>query len=87
MDSEQPDHSISLDNVRILVVEPKCFERGVWKATQIQINNLTINKDASKYNLPAVWYNTLVALGRRAVGWGWGVETRSQDLQASVADS
>ena len=26
---DNPDHSISLDNVRILEVEPKWFERGV----------------------------------------------------------
>ena len=41
------------------------FERGVREAIQIRINNLTLNKDVGRYNLPAVWNNTLSALGRR----------------------
>ena len=77
----QPDHSISLDNVRIQEVEPKWFDRRVMEAIQIWINNLILNKDSGRYNLPAVWNNTLRALGRREGG------TRSQDHQASVVDS
>ena len=64
---DQSDHSISLDNVRILEVEPKWFERfrGMREAIQIWINNQTLNKDAGRYNLPTVWNNTLRVLGRR----------------------
>ena len=64
---DQPDHSISLDNVRILEVEPKWFERGVREAIQMWINNPMLNKDAGRYNLPDVWNNTLrvLGLGRR----------------------
>ena len=63
---DQPDHSIhvSMDNVKILEVEPKWSERGVREAIQIQINNPTLNKEGGRYNLPAVWNNTLRALGR-----------------------
>ena len=71
-------HSISLDNVRILEVVPKWFERRMREA--IQINNLTLNKDAGRYNLPGVWNNTPRALGRRG-------RTRSQDLQSGIVDS
>ena len=35
------------------------------EAIQIQIDNLTLDKGASMYNLPAVWNNTLRVLGRR----------------------
>ena len=62
---DQPDNSITLDNVRILEVEPKWFERGVRESIQIRINNLTLNKDAGRYNLPLVWNNTMKALRRR----------------------
>ena len=62
---DQLDHSISLDKVRILEVEPKWFERGVREAIQIRINNPTLNKDAGRYNWPLVWNNILRALGRR----------------------
>ena len=52
---DQPDNIISLDNVRILAVEPKWFERGVREAIQICFNNQMLNKDSDGYNhLPAV---------------------------------
>ena len=65
---DHPDHSISLDKVRILEVEPKWFERGVRETIQIRMNNPTLNKDAGRYNLPSVWNNTLKKLGRRGGG-------------------
>ena len=61
---DQLDHSISLENVRILEVWPKWFERGVQEAILIRINNQTLNKNAGRYNLPLVWNNTMGALGR-----------------------
>ena len=62
------DHSISLDNVNILEVEPKWFKRGVREAIQITLNNPTLNKDTGMYNLPPMWNNTLRKLGRRGGG-------------------
>ena len=68
------DHSISLDNVRILEVEPKWFERGVRESIQIRINSPTLNKDVGRYNLPPVWNNTLEEVGKEG-----GI--RSENLQ------
>ena len=65
---DQSDHSISVDNVRILEVESKWFERRVREAIQMWINNPTRNKHAGRYNLPAVWNNILRVLGRMGVG-------------------
>ena len=56
------------DNVKILEVESKWFERGVWEAIQIRINSPTLNKDECRYNLPPVWNNTLKKMGRRGRG-------------------
>ena len=44
---DQPNHSISLDNVRILEVEPKWFETGVREAIKIRIK-YPVLKDASR---------------------------------------
>ena len=62
---DQPDHSISVDNVRILEVELTWFKKAVREAIQIWINNLTLNNDVGRYNLPQVWNNTFMELGRR----------------------
>ena len=59
-----------MDNVKILEVELKWFERGVREAIQIWINNPTLNKDTGRYNLPSVLDNTLKALERRGGGGG-----------------
>ena len=75
INSDHPDHSITLDNVRILEVELKWFERGVRESIEIIINSPTLNKDAGRYNLPLVWNNTLKKLLKEGGG------TRSQDLQ------
>ena len=54
VNADQPDHSITLDKVRIWEVDPKSFDRRVREAIQIRINNPTLNKDACRYNLPPV---------------------------------
>ena len=74
---DQPDHSISLHSVKILSVESKWFERGVMKAIKIRINNPMHNKDAGRYNLLAVWNNTLKVLGK---GGGGGPGPRTFNL-------
>ena len=51
INSDHPDNSISLDNVRILEIEPKSFERGVREAIQIRMKNPTLNKDLALYNI------------------------------------
>ena len=62
---DHPDHSILLDNVKVLEVKPKWFERGFREAIQIRKKNPTLNKDAGRYKLPPVWNNTLRKRGRR----------------------
>ena len=54
-----------MDNVRIWEVEQKWFEREVMEAIQIWMNNLTLNKDTGRYNLPAVLNKTTRVLDRR----------------------
>ena len=45
---DQPHYSISLDNVRILEVELKWFERGVREAIQVRINNPILNSKGTR---------------------------------------
>ena len=73
---DHSDHSIPLDNVKILEVEPKWFERGMRAVIQIRMNNPTLNKDAGRYNLTPVWNNALKKLGRRG---GPGPRTSNQE--------
>ena len=54
VNSDQLNHIISLENVRILQLEWKWFERGVSEAIQIWINNTILNSDTGRYNLPSV---------------------------------
>ena len=62
---DQPDYSISLNNVKILEVELKWFERGVREGIHIWISNPILHTEPGRYNLPAVWNNTPMALRRR----------------------
>ena len=77
---DYPDHRIALDNVRILEVELKWFERGVRESIQIRINSPTLNKDMGRYNLLPVWNNILKKLGRRG---GQGPRTSNQEMLVS----
>ena len=75
---DHPHHSISLDNVKILDVEQKRFERGVREAIPIRMKNTTFNKDAGRYNLPP-WPSMEQHLEEAGKEGG-----RSQDLQPGV---
>ena len=57
--TEQPGHSVQLDKVKILDVEPRWFERGVKEAIHIKVNKPTLNRDGGRYQLPSVWDNLL----------------------------
>ena len=76
---DHPDHSISLDKVKMLEVEPKWFERGVREVIQIRMKNPTLNKDAGRYHLLMVWNSTLKKLGRRGGGGEPGPRTSNQE--------
>lgn len=57
--TEQPGHSVDIENVEILAVENRWFERGVKEATFIRSVKPTLNKDKGRYKLPNVWDNTI----------------------------
>ena len=53
--TDQPEHTVELDNTEILTTEPRWFERGVKEAIYIRALNPSLNKDEGRYNLPPVW--------------------------------
>ena len=57
--TDSPNHTISLDNTKILSVESKWFERGVKEAIYIRALKPSLNKDGGRYNLPPVWNNII----------------------------
>ena len=50
-----PNHSVSLDNTKILDREPRWFERGVKEAVHIRSIKPTLNKDGGRHQLPHIW--------------------------------
>ncbi|XP_074661617.1 uncharacterized protein LOC141914249 [Tubulanus polymorphus] len=56
---DQPGHTVDIDNVRILGVEPRWFGRGVKEAIYIRTLHPSLNKDGGRFHLPAVWNNVL----------------------------
>ena len=75
---DHPDHSISMDDTKILEVEPKWFERGVKEAIHIRVTHPSLNKDGGRYNLPSVWTNIL---NERTRGPGPRISISNQSLQ------
>ena len=57
--TDQPGHSVDIENVKILTVENRWFERGVKEAVFIRSVGPTLNKDKGRYKLPHVWENTI----------------------------
>ena len=64
---DQPGHSVEMDSVKILDIEPRWFERGVKEAIHIRVNKPSLNRDGGRYQLPSVWNNIL---DRRVGGGG-----------------
>ena len=52
-------HSITLDNTKILSVEPKWFERGVKEAIHIRALKPTLNRDGGRCNFFPVCNNII----------------------------
>ena len=57
--SDNPNHSITLDNTKILTVEPKWFDRGVKESIYIRALSPSLNRDGGRYNLPPIWNNII----------------------------
>ena len=56
---DHPEHTVDMEKAQILATEPRWFERGVKEAIYIRALKPDLNKDAGRYNLPAVWNNTI----------------------------
>ena len=57
--TDSPDHTIMLENTKILEVEHKWFERGVKEAIHIRALKPSLNRDGGRYNLPPTWNNII----------------------------
>ena len=57
--TDSPDHTIMLENTKILAVEHKWFERGVKEAIHIRALKPSLNRDGGQYNLPPLWNNII----------------------------
>ena len=57
--TDSPDHTITLENTKILEVEHKWFERGVKEAIHIRALKSSLNRDGGRYNLPPIWNNII----------------------------
>ena len=51
---DRPEYGLSLDNVKILTVENREFERGMKGAIYTRVAEPSLNKDGRCYLLPAV---------------------------------
>ena len=52
-------HTVHIEELKNLTVEPKWFERGVKEAIYIRALHQSLNRDGGRYNLPPV-YNTMI---------------------------
>ena len=52
--TDSPNHTITLENTKILSVEHKWFERGVKEAIHIRALKPSLNRDGGQYNLPPI---------------------------------
>ena len=50
--TDSPDHTITLEDTKILTVEHKWFERGVMEVIHIRALKPSLNRDGGRYNLP-----------------------------------
>ena len=56
---DHPDHSVSLDEAKILDVEPRWRERGIKEAIYIRKLQPSLNRDGGRFKLSGVWTNLL----------------------------
>ena len=74
--TDSPNHTIMLENTKILSMEHKLFERGVMEAIYIRALKPSLNRDCGWHNLPPVWNNIikerLTENGAGTTTGGWG---------------
>ncbi len=76
--SDHPDQSISMNDTKIVEVEPKWFKRGVKEAIHIRVTHPSLNKDGGKIQSTSVWTNIL---NERTWGLGPRTFSNNQSLQ------
>ena len=59
MHTDSPNHTIMLENMKILSMEYEWSERGVKEAVYIWASKPSLNRDCRRYNLPPVWNNII----------------------------
>ena len=57
--TDSPNHTIMLENTKILSMEHKLFERGVKEAIYIRALKPSLNRDCRWHNLSPVWNNII----------------------------
>ena len=65
-----------MDEVKILAVELRWFERGVREAIHFMMEQSSLNKVGGRYNLPSIWNNVLRSQAR-------GPAPRTEDQSGS----
>ena len=74
--TDSPNHTIMLENTKILSMEHKLFERGVKDSIYIRALKPSLNRDCGWHNLPPVWNNIIKerltenGAGTTTEGWG-----------------
>ena len=53
------DHTVHIEEAKILTVEPKWFERGVKEVIYIRALHPSLNRDGGRYNLPPLYNNMI----------------------------
>ena len=60
INGDQPDHSTSLDNAKILEVEPKWFKRGAWRLSRNRSTTQRSTKTQTLFNFWSIYYQWLL---------------------------
>ena len=55
-------HMTSISNFKIIGTEENSLARTIQEAMFIRVNNLTLNKNIGKYNLPHIWDRILFTI-------------------------
>ena len=56
------DHTATVDNFKITGREGQNMARAIKEAIYIRVNNLTLNRNIGKYNLPHIWDKVLFSI-------------------------
>ena len=63
------DHEVSLDNFSIVGREDQSMARTIREAMLIRVNDLSLNRNIGKYQLPHIWDEVLVKSPELKLQW------------------